>query len=118
MCKASPRYAHYNRPYPWNLLNATAAGIGISDAFQFMTEHPDLLLDHLPLVPEQFQKVTHLRRQIVLRVLQNLWHRHPQLGGRLREHDTSFEQESTQLINYCGTSRDQPVTHAMDRLQV
>jgi hypothetical protein len=31
----------------------TATGIGISDAFQFMTEHLDLLLDHLPLFPEQ-----------------------------------------------------------------
>jgi hypothetical protein len=40
----------YNRPYPGNLLYAAAAGIGISDALQFMTEHPDLLLDHLPLV--------------------------------------------------------------------
>ena len=50
----------YNRPYLGNLLYAAAAGIGISDALQFITEHPDLLLDHLPLVPEQFQKVTHL----------------------------------------------------------
>jgi hypothetical protein len=32
----------------------------------------DLLLDHLSLVPEQFQIVAHLQRQIVLCVLQNL----------------------------------------------
>ncbi len=43
----------YDRPNSRNLLDATATGIGISDAFQFMTEHPDLLLDHLPLFPEQ-----------------------------------------------------------------
>src|ERR1700750_1806092 len=60
----------YDRPNSWNLLDATATGIGISDGFQLITEHLDLLLDHPPLFPEQFQKIAHLRRQIVLRVLQ------------------------------------------------
>jgi hypothetical protein len=108
----------YDRPDPWNLLYTATAGIGISNAFQFMTEYPDLLLDHLPLFPEQFEKVAHLRRQIVLRVFQNLRHRHTQLGWRLRKHHTSFEQEGTQLVDHCSTSCDQPVAHAMDRLQV
>ncbi len=34
-----------DRPDPWNLLDAAATGIGISDTIQFLAEYFDLLLD-------------------------------------------------------------------------
>jgi hypothetical protein len=41
-----------------------------------------------------------------------------QLGWTLGEDHTTFKQEGPQLVDDCSATRDQPIPHTMDRLQI
>src|SRR5260370_1968259 len=51
----------HDRPDPWDLPYASAAGIRGRDPFQFKADHFNLFFDHLPLTPEKTNEVPPLR---------------------------------------------------------
>src|SRR5260370_196252 len=101
-------------PGIFSMLVETAPGA----EFEFKAEHFNLFFDHLPLTPEKIDEVPHLRRQVGLCVLENIRHRFPELRWSLREHQASFEQERTQLVDDASASGDQTIADPMNGLQI
>ena len=63
-----------------------------------MVQIDHLLLNILPLVPEQSEQVPHTRSEIFLGVFQDLLHMLAQLDWALREYQPALKQEGTQLV--------------------
>src|SRR5260370_21529541 len=68
--------------------------------FDLHVHRNDLLFEILPLAPEKADKVAHAWRQVRVSVLEDLGHRHLELGWSLREGHAALKQEGSQLVDH------------------
>ena len=105
--------------YAGGLPESLAAGwIGRGDLFNLFVHRDDLLLQVLPLAPQQVDEVTHAWCEVRICVLEDLRHRLLQLEGSLGEDHATLEQEGSQLVDYGCSTGDKPVAHTMHRLEI
>ena len=106
------------RAYTGDLPQPHTGGIGGSNLFHLRIDGCDLLLEFLSLAPKQADQVAHTGRQIRVSVLEDLGHRHLELARCLCEGHPTLKQEGSQLVDDRRSSRNQPVSHAVERLQI
>src|SRR5215831_10711517 len=83
-----------------------------------LVEALDLRLQAFPLLPEKIQQTTHARAQLLIGILQDLWHLPSQAGQPFAKTYASLQQESSTLIDHAGPASYQPVAHPMQSLQI
>ena len=106
-----------NGPMPGICLQLLTGWIGRSDLFDLFVHRHDLLLQVLPLAPQQADEITHARREVRITVLEDLGHRQPQLERSFGEDHATLEQEGSQLIDDGGSPCDQSIPYAVHGLE-
>src|SRR5277367_1270656 len=104
--------------YAGDLPESLAGWIGRGDLLNLFVHRDDLLVQVLPLAPQQADEVAHAWCEVRICVLEDLRHRLLQLEGSLGEHHATLEQEGSQLVDDGRSMGDKPVAHAMHRLEI
>lgn len=78
------------------------------DLFDLFVHRDELLLQILPLAPQQADEVAHACCQVRIRVIKRLRHGLLQREGRLGKHHATLEQEGPQLVDNRRPASDEP----------
>src|ERR1035441_2292361 len=100
----------------WDLTQSATRIIARSNPFHFAVHFVDLYFQILPLTPQHGNQVPHPRGEVLVDVFKHLGYGFPQSARLLGEHDTPLQQEPTNLVDESSSARDEPLTHAMQRL--
>src|SRR6516162_7880306 len=110
----SPSQAAKSRPF----VNASPVPIAATIALEMIGPIPGPLIKPAPVAGQVLEHPRHAQRQDIAGRGENAWQLSAQEAQALPHGNATLQQEAVDLIDDAGALTDQPLTHAVESLQV